>query len=324
MLNENKKIYDVIVLGAGPVGLYATFLAGYLKLNCLCLEADEIVGGQPLKVYPNKYIYDFPGYQKILASNLINTLKTQAEQYPEYSSIQTKVKIIGYEQNEAEDYVVLIDENANHYYAKKVILSVGIGAFEPVKLTDFSESLSSKKVRYCLESEQEYTDKNILILGGGDAALDYALHIKKFANPKTLSLVHRKDKFRADGLGLEDLENAGIKVYLSTNLANWTENYCLFKDQNEQEIKIDYDLLLVQYGLKSLGSSVHNFSEFEKKANKFIVNKDFETNVKNFYAIGNCAYYETRINLILTGMSEATIILQSLKKTLKANEKSGW
>lgn len=320
---KTNKIYDVIVIGGGPVGLYATFIAGYLKLNCLCLEADIILGGQPNKVYPNKYIYDFPGHEKISGSQLTNVLLKQVKRYEQYTQILTGIKIISYE-IEKEGNICLIDDQLNRYLAKNVILTVGIGAFEPMKLENFVESHNHQKVRYCLESDETYNDKNVLILGGGDAAVDYAYHIKTHGKSKSVTIAHRRDSFRADGLSKEDLEKVGVEVLMSTTLVNWTEDYCLFNSLENENLKLEYDILLIQYGLKNLGSVIHTWSDFKKEKNKFIVDNNFETNVKGFYAAGSCIYRPERINMIITGMSEVTLIINHIRSLIPNEGKVGW
>ncbi|GAA5414462.1 NAD(P)/FAD-dependent oxidoreductase [Ureaplasma ceti] len=320
---ENVKIYDVIVIGGGPVGLYATFIAGYLKLNCLCIEADEILGGQPNKVYPSKFIYDFPGYEKITGSELTQILEKQARQYSQYTSIQTGIKIVSYEIDE-EGTIILIDDKLNHYFTKNVILTVGIGAFEPMKLEQFADSLTCEKVKYCLEPDHTYDNKKILILGGGDAAVDYAKHIQEKTNSLSVTLAHRRDKLRADGLTVEDLQQAGVKVLMPATLTGWTTNSCQFSFPDGSETQIEYDLLLVQYGLKNLGSNIHSWASFNKLANKFVVDEHFETNIKRFYAAGNCVSRPNRINMIIMGISEVNLIINRIRSEIPHEGRVGW
>lgn len=320
----NTKIYDVIILGAGPVGLYASFMAGYLKLKNLCLEMDDFVGGQPFKLYPNKYIYDFPGYPKIKAGTLIDNLKDQIKNYEEYSSLKTGVRIIGYEIDE-DNIICLVDNNYNRYYAKNVLLTIGMGAFEPMKLENFPESHHHHKVRYCLEPDTTYENKHVLVLGGGDSALDYAYHIKNNTNA-TVTIAHRKDTFRANGLSKEELASLGINLLLNVSLNQWTDTRCTFVDNNDDSVvhHVDYDILLIQYGLKNLGSIIHTWSEFNKEKNKFIVNDCFETNIAGFYAAGSCIYKPNRINMIITGIGEATIVLNEIRAKIPNEGKLGW
>ena len=304
---NNEQIYDLIIIGGGPVGLYSAFIAGYLKLKTLCIEADDFLGGQPYKVYPNKLIHDFPGYSEIKARDLIDNLVKQIKQFPNYSEIKTKVKIMSYETLE-DGTICLVDSELNKYLTKHVLLTVGIGAFEPMKLEDFSKSHNHHKVRYNLEDDETYNDKNVLVLGGGDAAVDYAYHIKTHSNAN-VTIAHRRDVFRANGLGIEDLQNQNINVILNATLTQWHEDYCEFNTPEFENLQVPYDILLIQYGLKNLGSIVHTWQDFQKDKNKFIVNEMYETNVPNFFAAGNCIHDENRINMIITGISEATIVL---------------
>lgn len=311
---ENKK-YDLIVIGGGPVGLYATFLAGLLQLQTICLEIDESLGGQATKLYPFKKIHDYPGHLEIKATDLIDILIKQATS-SEFSSVKTKINIVNYELK--DDFVILYDQNNNEYHTKNVLLTVGPGGFEPMKLNEeIIDDLSKPNIFYTHDNTKDLTNKNILILGGGDSAVDYACQFKMQFKNCNVTLIHRGEKLRSIVKTIDDLKNANVNVILNANLIKIEKNKCQIELPENQIKFIDFDYALVQYGLKPLGSNVHKWNEFKKEKNKFVVNELQQTSIKHFYAAGNCCYNSSKIDLITIGMGEAAIIINNIYEKTK-------
>lgn len=308
------KMYDLVVIGGGPVGLYATFLAGLLQLETICLEIDETLGGQATKLYPFKKIHDYPGHLEIKATDLMDIFTKQAINN-EYTKIQTKTNIIRYEVK--NNIVILYDQNNNEYHAKNVLLTVGPGGFEPMKLTnDMYDEISKPNIFYTHDITKDLTNKNVVVLGGGDSATDYACQFKEQFPNCNVTLIHRGDKLRSIVRTLDDLKQANVNVILDAQLVNIQNNKCVIeKDSNIISIPFDYSL--VQYGLKPLGSNVHKWEEFLKNKNKFVVNELQQTSVNYFYAAGNCCYNPSKVDLITIGMGEAAIIINKIYKEIK-------
>ena len=309
----DKKIYDIIVVGAGPTGLFSTFYASYMKLKCLCVELSNNVGGQLINLYPNKYIYDFPGHSKIKAIDLVDVLKEQINMHN--GEILLSTSIVEYSYLENEKYFTLYDQNNNKYYAKNIIITIGIGSFEPNKIEEFPESHDHEKVQYFLNSNCDYLEKNIIIFGGGNSAADIAHQLKTEHNAN-VQIIHHRDELRANSFSINELQLMNINVNLNTKIIDWNPQYCKFIDNLNREFTLFYDYIIVQYGLKPLLSPVHNWDNLLVKNKKIVVNHNYETNIKNIYAAGDCIYSNDRVNSIVSGIAEATIIINKIKNNL--------
>lgn len=300
------KEYDLVIIGAGPVGLYAAFLAGYFRLETLCVELDEFVGGQASKLYPNKKVHDFPGQLEITADELVQTLYHQATQFNNVK-IQTKTKIVSYAKTNDEK-IILYDDKDNKYVTNNVLFTVGLGAFEPVRLSDDLLKSQNINIHYQHQKDQDYSDEKIVILGGGDSAVEYAYQIKDKYPKSTVTLIHRNDKLRAIVHSYDELIKTNINVFLSANVESISETEVMIQ-LPDRSITCPYNYILVQYGLKSLGSHIHTWPEFIKHKNKFVVNDHYETSLSNFFAAGNCCFNPNKIDMIISGVAEATIAI---------------
>lgn len=309
----DKKIYDMIVVGAGPTGLFSTFYASYMKLKCLCVELSNNVGGQLINLYPNKYIYDFPGHSKIKAIDLVDVLKKQINMHN--GEILLNTSIVQYSYLENEKYFTLYDQNNNKYYAKNIVITIGIGSFEPNKIEEFPESHNHEKVQYFLNSNCNYLGKNIIIFGGGNSAADIAHQLKTEHNAN-VQIIHHRDELRANSFSIDELQLMNINVNLNTKIIDWNPQYCKFINNLNHEFTLFYDYIIVQYGLKPLFSPIHNWDNLLVKNKKIVVNHNYETNIKNIYAAGDCIYSNDRVNSIVSGIAEATIIINKIKNNL--------
>ena len=308
------KIYELIIIGAGPVGLAATFLANYLKIDSLCLEYDSFVGGQVAKLYPHKNIYDYPGCSKIRGDELISNFSEQLKNYD--NNILLSVNIVKYEIN--DEIISLFDDHGNIYKTKFVLFTIGPGAFEIIKLSPSQLNNSNSKVLYTYDKNLNFDNKEILVFGGGDSATDYAKHFKTNSLNTKVTLIHRGDKLKSIANTLDELVNQGIEVLLNCDLLKIEENKCfIFNNYEKIDLVRTFDYILVQFGVHCLGSNIHSWQEFERKNNRFVVNDYYETNIKNFYAAGNCTFSDFKIDMIITGISEATIAINRIFKLLK-------
>ena len=309
-----NKVYELIIIGAGPVGLAATFLANYLKIDCLCLERDSFIGGQVAKLYPHKNIYDYPGFPVIRGDQLISNFSEQLKYYN--NPLLLSINIIRYEIK--DEIIFIFDDKGNVFKTKYVLFTIGPGAFEIIKLTNEQvDFYALEKILYTFDNNLKFDNKRVLVFGGGDSATDYAMHIKSKFLDSDVTLIHRGEKLKSIANSELDLINKGINVLLNTNLIKIDHHKCLLLNSvtNNNLIK-EFDYVLVQFGVRCIGSNIHEWKEFECNNKRFVVNNFYETNIKNFYAAGNCTFSEYKVDMILTGISEATIAINKIFKLL--------
>lgn len=304
---------DVVIIGAGPVGLFAAFQAGMLGMKSCVIDSLDFVGGQCSALYPEKPIYDIPGHPEISAQSLISNLEKQAASFkPEYYLGQqvTGVKKTG------ESFEVTTSAGVT-ISSKIVIIAAGCGAFGPNKppLEDI-ESYEGKSIFYSVLRVEDFRDKKIVIAGGGDSAVDWSIALSSVA--KMVYLVHRRDKFRATPESLRRLAEISsegrleIVVPYQLHALEGGDGYLtsvVVQNLDGSNKKLEADILLPFFGLKmSLGPILDWGLNIE--ANHIKVSKEnYETNIPGIYAIGDIASYSGKIKLILTGFAEAASAL---------------
>jgi thioredoxin reductase (NADPH) len=305
---------DILIIGAGPVGIFAAFQAGMLGMSCTVVDILPYPGGQCIELYPEKPIYDVAGFPKILAKDLIRNLLEQAEPFnPTY---HLNNQVIELETLKSE--FKAITNQGLVINAKVVIIASGNGSFVPNKpLVKNIEQYENVSVLYSVTNPEIFRDKNILIAGGGDSAVDWALILKDIA--KKIYLVHRREKFRCN----QDNFNK-VKHFASSGAIEILVPYQLLEihgkgqsiDQvvlqnfatNEQKI-LDIDYFLAFFGLKMDLGPLHNWG-LETENNKLKVDSSFyQTNISGVYAVGDISTYEGKLKLIVAGFAETASVL---------------
>ncbi len=317
---------DIIIIGAGPTGLFAVFEAGLLRLKCHLIDTLPQVGGQLVELYPKKPIFDIPGYPSVGASELVDNLMEQIKQFqPQFTLGETAMTI---DKNDDGTFVVTTDKGTQ-IKGKAIAIAGGLGTFEPRKpeLTNI-EFYENKGVEYFVKQPERYAGKHVVIAGGGDSALDWSIYLAEVA--ASLTLVHRRNEFRGALASVEKvkaLKEAG-KINLKTpyevvGLAGdeKLEHLILEKDGGGREtIAADYFIPL--FGLTpKLGPIATWGLEIEKNAIKVNNALDYQTNIEGIYAIGDVNTYPGKLKLILCGFHEATLMCQSVYNRLFPNRK---
>ncbi len=308
---------DIIILGAGPVGLFTVFEAGLLKLRCHLIDSLPQPGGQCSEIYPKKPIYDIPGFPEILAGDLIDNLMKQAAPFkPGFTLGEAALSI---DKLEDGTFNVTTVKGTIHN-APIVIIAGGLGVFEPRKppienITQFED----KGVEYIIRDPKFYQDKACVIAGGGDSALDWSIYLVENNIASTISLVHRSASFRGHLDSVQkviDLAEQG-KIDLITEAevtglaGNGTLEEVIITHQQQGEIRRTVDHFIPLFGLKpSLGPIADWGLEIEKNAIK-VNTLDYSTNIPGIYAIGDVNTYENKLKLILCGFHEGTLAVQS-------------
>ena len=309
---------DVIIIGAGPCGLFSVFEAGLLKMRCHLIDFLPNPGGQCAEIYPKKPIYDIPGFPEILAGDLVDNLMRQIEPFKPGFTLGERVETI--EKKEDNSFLVVTNRGTQHL-AKVVVIAAGLGCFEPRKpVVDNLSLFEDKGVDYIVKNPEKFKDKKVIISGGGDSALDWSIYLAK-GIVSELTLVHRRDSFRGHLDSVEQLNKMtkSGKINLITNAEvvglkgkDNLSTVSIKRDQGVLEKQADYWIPL--FGLTpKLGPIADWGLNLDK--NKIEVNThDYSTNINGVYAIGDINTYPGKLNLILSGFHEGALMAQSAFK----------
>lgn len=318
---------DILIIGAGPTGLFAVFEAGLLQLKCHLIDALPQPGGQCSEIYPKKPIYDIPGFPEVLAGDLVNNLMEQIKAFQPGFTLGERANTI----EKLEDGTFLVTTNkGTQHNAPIVAIAGGLGSFEPRKpLISNLKAFEDKGVAYFIKNPEIYRDKKVLIAGGGDSALDWSIFLADVASEVTL--VHRRNEFRG---ALDSVEKVQVlkdqgKINLITP-AEVTELKGTDKLQSviiqksgdiEEQIIKEVDEFIPLFGLSpKLGPIADWGLEIEKNAIK-VDTFDYQTNIPGIYAIGDVNTYPGKLKLILCGFHEATLMCQSAYQRIYPDKK---
>ncbi|OCA81293.1 NAD(P)/FAD-dependent oxidoreductase [Pseudobacillus wudalianchiensis] len=311
-MDQGNKIYDVTIIGGGPVGLFTAFYAGMRQMSCKVIESLPQLGGQLSALYPEKYIYDVAGFPKVRAQELVDNLKAQMDQFSPTICLEEAVE----EVEKQEDGVFKLTTNAGTHFTKTIIITAGNGAFQPRKLElAGSEKYEGQNLHYFINDLNQFAGKKVQVFGGGDSAVDWALMLEPIAEQVTLA--HRRDKFRAHEHSVETLQNSSVNIktpFVPTELIGEEriEQVVLQEVKGEQKEVIDVDDVVVTYGFVSSLGPIKNWGlEIEK--NSIVVNSRMETNIPGIYAAGDICTYEGKVKLIASGFGEAPTAISNAK-----------
>ncbi|SKB41593.1 thioredoxin reductase (NADPH) [Parapedobacter luteus] len=322
---NNNITTDICIIGAGPVGLFAVFEAGLLKMRCHLIDALPQIGGQLSEIYPHKPIYDIPGYPTINAQELIDNLMEQIKPFHPSFTLGERVEAL---ERQADGSYYVISNEQTVIHAQVVVIAGGLGSFEPRKpeiprLAEFE----GKGVSYMVKNPEHYRDKRVVIAGGGDSALDWTVFLSDVA--KEVTLVHRSDSFRGAPDSADKVfslaERGKIRLLLHSNLRRVDGNGVLthvgIVDKEKKETMLETDALIPLFGLSpKLGPIAHWGLSIDKSAIA-VDTADYSTGVERIYAIGDINTYPGKLKLILCGFHEAALMAQSAFKYVHPAEK---
>lgn len=316
---------DILIIGAGPTGLFTVFEAGLLKMRCHIIDALPQPGGQLAELYPKKPIFDIPGYPSVNAGELVDNLMEQIKQFEPGFTLNEVAETI--EKQDDGSFIVTTNKGTQHQ-AKAIAIAGGLGSFEPRKpdlenLAQFEE----KGVEYFVRNPEMFRDKRIVIAGGGDSALDWSVFLTDVASEVTL--VHRRNEFRGalDSVEkVQELKKLGkINLITPAEVREIHGNERLTAVTLEREGKkqiIETDYLIPLFGLSPKLGPIANWGlEIEKNAIKVNNALDYQTNIDGIYAIGDINTYPGKLKLILCGFHEATLMCQSVYQRLNPGKK---
>lgn len=318
---------DILIIGAGPTGLFAVFEAGLLKLKCHLIDALPQAGGQCSEIYPKKPIYDIPGFPEVLAGDLVTNLMEQIKPFQPGFTLGERAETI--EKLENGSFIVTTTKGTKHH-APIVAIAGGLGSFEPRKpLLENLNKFEDNGVAYMIKDPEIYRDKKVVIAGGGDSALDWSIFLADVASEVTL--VHRRNEFRGalDSVEkVQELKNQG-KINLITPAEiiglqgeNSLESVLIRRTANAiEDIILEVDAFIPLFGLSPKLGPIGDWGlEIDKNAIK-VDTFDYQTNIPGIYAIGDVNTYPGKLKLILCGFHEATLMCQSAYQKIFPDKK---
>lgn len=319
---SKENCCHVAIIGAGPVGLFASSMCEMLGLRSVVFDILPEIGGQCGILYPEKNVYGIPAFSNIKSKDLISNLYEQALYHNVSFKLSTCVENV-----EQDGDCFKIQTDRGFYYSKSVIISAGMGAFTPNKPDlENIENLEGNSVHYHVCDPEIFTDKKVVIAGGGDSAIDWCVELSKIA--ASVSLIHRREAFRCSDFNKQRLneviDNGKADVYKSSQLAKLNFDgknlkSLIIKDKDCLENEITADHLIVLFGVTSNLGKISNWDlEFEKQ--KIIVDKvSMQTSKCGIFAIGDCVCYENKVKIITAGFGEAITAAYSVKRFLYPN-----
>ncbi|MEQ9099521.1 MAG: NAD(P)/FAD-dependent oxidoreductase [Imperialibacter sp.] len=316
---------DICIIGAGPVGLFAVFEAGLLKLKCHLIDALPQVGGQLSEIYPKKPIYDIPGFATVNAQELVDNLMKQIEPFKPTFTLGERVD--GLTKQEDGSFI-LSTSDGTEVHAGAVVIAAGLGSFEPRKpVIENLEKFEGKGVDYMVKDPEKYRDKKIVIAGGGDSALDWTIFLSEVA--KEVTLVHRNQTFRgaldsADKV-FELAQENKIRLLLNSNLHSLDGDGTLkavhITNQASAVNTYEADYLIPLFGLSPKLGPIADWNLGIDKSAIVVNTEDYSTNIPGIYAIGDINTYPGKLKLILCGFHEAALMAQSAFKYIYPDQK---
>jgi thioredoxin reductase (NADPH) len=307
---------DILIIGAGPTGLFTVFEAGLLKMKCHLIDALPQAGGQCSEIYPKKPIYDIPAYPEILAGDLTEKLMEQCKQFEPGFTLGERAETI---EKQADGSFIVTTNKGTQHKAPVVAIAGGLGSFEPRKpQLDAIAFYEDKGVAYMIKDPEIYRHKKVVISGGGDSALDWSIFLSEVASEVTL--IHRRNEFRGalDSVDkVQELKDKGkINIITPAEVTgligkNKLEAIEVTKS-GESPVRIETDSFIPLFGLSpKLGPIADWGFEIEKNAIKVNNALDYQTNIPGIFAIGDVNTYPGKLKLILCGFHEATLMCQA-------------
>jgi ferredoxin/flavodoxin---NADP+ reductase len=319
-MGEQLETFDITIIGGGPVGLFTAFYAGMRQASVKVIESLPQLGGQLSALYPEKYIYDIAGLPKVRAGELIDNLMTQMNQFESTICLEESVESITRLANQS--FAILT--NKGTHYTKAVIITAGNGAFQPRKLKlPNEEKFESANIHYFIQDLSRFSGRKVAVFGGGDSAVDWALMLEPIA--EKVSLIHRRDKFRAHEHSVELLKKSKVEVltpYIPVELIgeNKVEMVVLTEANSGESMEIFVDDVLVNYGFVSSLGPIKEWG-LDIEGNSIVVNSKMETNINGIYAAGDICTYKGKVKLIASGFGEAPTAVSNAKVYLDPKSK---
>jgi thioredoxin reductase len=310
-----REIMDITIIGGGPVGLFAAFYAGMRQASVKIIESMPQLGGQLSALYPEKYIYDVAGFPKVRAQELVQNLIEQANLFNPVYCLEEKVLHVV----KNEDGIFELTTNIGLHLSRTVIITAGCGAFEPRKLNiPGAEKYEGKNLFYFVNNLNQFRDQDVLIAGGGDSAVDWALMLEPIA--KSVTLIHRRDTFRAHEHSVERMKKSSVRIITPREIQSLhgeerIEKVVIVDKKTGTTEELHVDALIVSFGFVSSLGPIKEWGLHIENGG-IVVNSRMETNIPGIYAAGDIATYPGKVKLIAVGFGEAPTAVNNAKQYL--------
>ncbi|MER3456858.1 MAG: ferredoxin--NADP(+) reductase [candidate division GAL15 bacterium] len=315
-------LYDLTIVGAGPTGLFAAYYAGFRTLRTKIIDSQSDLGGQVTALYPDKYIYDVAGFPKILGKDLIRNQVEQAMQYNPTVVLNERVEVL---KRLPDGNYRLVTHTGQEHFTRVVLIAAGIGAFTPKKYNRPElDRYEGRGLYFAVRNREDFRDRRVLVVGGGDSALDWALNLLPIT--RELTLIHRRDQFRAHEDSVRKLMSSSATVKLFYELKalegnERVERAVLFNNRTREEEVLEVDAVLAFLGLVSNLGPIREWG-LHIEDNAIVVNTKMETNLPGVYAAGDIATYPGKLKLIATGYGEAATAVNNAYTYLNPGAKA--
>jgi thioredoxin reductase len=306
------ELTDIIIIGGGPTGMFAAFYCGMRQASVTLIESMPQLGGQLAALYPEKYIYDVAGFPKVTAQELVNNLNQQLKLFK--PNLRLEEKVVSVIKEDERHFIVKTDQG--EYHSKAVIITAGVGAFEPRRLeVSGAERFEKTNLHYFVNDLNVFKGKKVLINGGGDSAVDWALMLEPIAEQVTL--IHRRDKFRAHEHSVENLKASNVNVVTPSEIIelhgeNTIHKVTLSNIKTNETQEIEVDDVIINFGfISSLGPIAEWGISID--SNSIVVDSRMETNIPGIFAAGDVTTYLGKLKLIAVGFGEAPTAVNNAK-----------
>jgi thioredoxin reductase len=315
------SVYDITIIGAGPSGLFAAFYAGLRSAKTKIIDSLPQLGGQLAALYPDKYIYDIPGFPRILARDLVERQVEQAMQFSPTVCLNEKVTKL---HPNSDGVIELKTEPGNTHLSRTVVIAAGVGAFVPrtLDIPDL-ETMAGKGVFYFVQDLEAFRGKRVLVVGGGDTALDWAHSLLNYASQVTL--IHRRGTFRAHEHSVSQVLKSACTVLPFYELKSLHGDDCVrsvtvFDNRSGDEMEIEVDSIVMGLGFLANLGPIKDWG-LEIVRNSILVDNTYQTNLPGVYAVGDIATYDGKLKLIATATAEAAVAVNFAKNYIDPSEK---
>lgn len=306
-------IRDITIIGGGPTGLFGAFYAGMRGSSCRIVDSLPELGGQLTALYPEKYIFDVGGFPKVLAKDLVRNLVEQAMQFEPEVALDQQVKSLDW----VDDHFVL-DCARGAFRSKSIVIAGGKGALEPMPLRcEGYDEFMHRGIEYAVKDPEAFRDHDVVVVGGGDTAMDFVLMLKDVAS--SMTLVHRRDGWRAHEASVQQMEEAvergevNLRTFHEVRRIEGSEavtSVTIFDNRSDEDTTLDCDTVLSCLGFKPDLGPIKDWG-LEVEKNRILVDEVMATNRDGVYAAGDIISYPGKLDLIATGFAEAAVAVNN-------------